>query len=115
MKIKDLAKTKYLNEIKFFDSFKIFVVLKGGDYIGKILFKYSDCSMGNLCRAQFIGYYNDNGKQRFALQEGRSKGGGYDMETAAVLGFRIGDYTIKDDCNTFDGELRAAGFVVIRI
>ena len=86
---------------------KAIIILKNGEYVGKILVAYPKDGAGIL-RAFLFDFGN-------TLQMGTAGGYGYDKLSAALRGMTFRGITLEDHPTNWERQLAAAGYDVISV
>lgn len=84
---------------------RVFIILKNGEYVGKIQVAYPKDGAGTL-RAFLFDFGNEP-------QMGTAGGFGYDKLAAALRGMTFQGITLKDHPTDWERQLRDAGYSVI--
>lgn len=91
-----------------------YVIMKGAEYVGKILCKHPLDGMGPL-EIFLWDWTSSDSIQRLGIQMARVTGCGFDKLAAGMDGLEFGGIKLKDHPTNWKDQLREAGYNLINV
>jgi hypothetical protein len=88
------------------------VFTKAGELVARIRFAYPRDGAGKLQAFAVTMADLDMDNPMASRHYGWANGGGYDKATAAMTGYRLGGFTIKDEGYGWQRQIEDAGYIV---